>query len=308
MVEQTERPDILTLGVLNVDVVMELSHKIIGGKIIGNEISLNTGGHGCNQAIGIARRGVSVGILGKLGEDAFAVQIKDTLAKEGVCLNLLLDAHSTNTGLGIIMVEKEKKNTYIDFLGANYQMTPEDIDSFESYIKECKMVVIHLGFSTYGAALRLIELANKYGKTVVVNPSSSTDMEEALLKQIDYLVLNYAKASSLLNMAIDNLKGARVAANLLLNQIKKAIFVQMDDQGVLVATQEEFTVLDAYSVSTTADMSGVTDFFTGVLSAELVNGAPLSFAAIKAHRAAMICAGKIGVYTAFPTKEEMDAI
>lgn len=308
MTKHVERPDILTLGVLNVDIVMELSHKIIGGKIIGNDISLNTGGHGCNQAIGIARRGVSVGILGKLGEDAFAAQIKDTLKKEGVSLNLLLDAQSTNTGLGIIMVEKEKKNTYIDFLGANYQMTPEDIDSFEPYIKECRMVVIHLGFSTYSAALRLIELAHKYDKTVVVNPSSSTDMEETLLRKTDYLILNYAKASSILDMPVDNLKGARVAANLLLNQIRKAIFVQMDDQGVLVATPEEFTVLDAYSSSVLADMSGVTDFFTGVLAAELVKGASLSAAAIKAHRAAMICAGKIGVYTAFPTKEEMDAI
>lgn len=305
MTEHMESPDILTLGVLNVDIVMELSHKIIGGKIIGEEISLNTGGHGCNQAIGIARRGVSVGILGKLGDDAFATQIKNTLEKEGVSLQLLLDAKSTNTGLGIIMIEKEKQNTYIDFLGANYDMTPEDIDTFEPYIEKCRMVVIHLGFSTYPAALRLIELANKYGKTVVVNPSSSTDMKENLLKKIDYLVLNYAKASSLLDMAIDNLKGARVAANLLLNQIKKAIFVQMDDQGVLVATQEEFTVLDAYSGSELADMSGVTDFFTGVLSAELVKGASLSAAALKAHRAAMICAGKVGVYTAFPTEEEM---
>ena len=39
MTEHMESPDILTLGVLNVDIVMELSHKIIGGKIIGEELN-----------------------------------------------------------------------------------------------------------------------------------------------------------------------------------------------------------------------------------------------------------------------------
>ncbi len=67
---------------------------------------------------------------------------------------------------------------------------------------------------------------------------------------------------------------------------------------------DQFYVSSADAVS----FSGATPFFTGVFGAELVKGKSIQAAAIKAHRAAMLCMEKVGVYAAFPTVEQLEGI
>ena len=47
---QNNFPRIVSLGVLNLDFVMELSNEMIGKKKMGRQISINAGGHGSSQA------------------------------------------------------------------------------------------------------------------------------------------------------------------------------------------------------------------------------------------------------------------
>ena len=51
-----------------------------------------------------------------------------------------------------------------------------------------------------------------------------------------------------------------------------------------------------------------TAFFTGVFGAELVKGSSVQKAAIKAHRAAMLCMAKVGTYASFPTIQQLKVL
>ena len=66
-----ETPQILSLGVLNVDFVMELGPERVGKKKMGKQISISAGGHGCSQAIAAVRCGVPAAAIGRVGSDAF---------------------------------------------------------------------------------------------------------------------------------------------------------------------------------------------------------------------------------------------
>ena len=79
-----DSPRILSLGVLNLDFVMELGNEMIGKKKMGRQISINAGGHGSSQAIAAVRCGVPTALIGKVGDDAFGQQIQCTLGK-GAC-------------------------------------------------------------------------------------------------------------------------------------------------------------------------------------------------------------------------------
>ena len=46
---QNNFPRIVSLGVLNLDFVMELSNEMIGKKKMGRQISINAGGHGSSH-------------------------------------------------------------------------------------------------------------------------------------------------------------------------------------------------------------------------------------------------------------------
>lgn len=87
-------PWLLSLGVLNLDFVMELGNEIIGKKKMGRQISINAGGHGSSRAIAAVRCGVPTALIGKVGDDAFGQQIQCTLEKEHVDCRFLTQVPS----------------------------------------------------------------------------------------------------------------------------------------------------------------------------------------------------------------------
>ena len=84
--------------------------------------------------------------------------------------------------------------------------------------------------------------------------------------------------------------------------------VQMDDAGVLVAENGVINIMDTSTGCKIVDYSGATSFFTGVLAAELVKNKSIPEAAIKAHRAALLCMEKVGVYSSFPSAETLTSL
>ena len=308
MTAKSIMPEILTLGVVNLDFVMEAGNEILRNKIMGKKISINAGGHGTSQAIAITRSGVSAAVIGKIGDDAFAGEILSTLRKEAVSCELLQPVKNKNTGLATIIVQDGKENIYLDFLGANYSLSETDIDANREYIKACKMATVHMGVTTLNAAARLFTIAEEYGTPVVAYPSSIPVPKDIYYKKIDYLVTTFADAESLCSFPVTNLKGARLAAALLVNYVRTAVIVQMDGKGVLVATPSGWDIVDVCPDAKIVDHSGMTDFFVGVFAAELVKGKSLNDALRKGHQAAMLCGSKVGVYEAFPTRELIETL
>ena len=127
---QNNFPRIVSLGVLNLDFVMELSNEMIGKKKMGRQISINAGGHGSSQAIAAVRCGVPTALIGKVGDDAFGQQIQSTLELEHVDCRFLSKTQGVYSGLATIIIEDLADNTFIDFLGANYELTNQDIDRY----------------------------------------------------------------------------------------------------------------------------------------------------------------------------------
>ena len=114
---QNNFPRIVSLGVLNLDFVMELSNEMIGKKKMGRQISINAGGHGSSQAIAAVRCGVPTALIGKVGDDAFGQQIQSTLELEHVDCRFLSKTQGVYSGLATIIIEDLADNTFIDFLG-----------------------------------------------------------------------------------------------------------------------------------------------------------------------------------------------
>jgi len=301
-------PQIVSLGVLNVDFVMELGKERIGKKKMGKHISISAGGHGSSQAIAAVRSGVSTAVVGKVGNDAFGLQIKNTLQKEHINCSFLTQIENDHSGLATIVVEDGLDNVFIDFLGANYKLCQADIDQCSGAISTAKLVMIHMGPAVMDVSTYMVEVANQCRTPVLVNPAIYSDIPEHLWEKVDYLVMNMAQAAALCELKGENMKTARIAASMLSGRVKKAIVIHMDEHGVLVSENGISTILDSNSDHKIIDYSGATAFFTGVFGAEVVKGKSVQEAAIQAHRAAMFCMEKVGVYASFPTAEELEAL
>lgn len=303
---QNDFPRIVSLGVLNLDFVMELSNEMIGKKKMGRQISINAGGHGSSQAIAAVRCGVPTALIGKVGDDAFGQQIQSTLELEHVDCRFLSQIQGVYSGIATIIIEDHTDNTFIDFLGANYELTNQDIDRCRDAVAQADLVMIHMGPSIMEVATHLVELANQCQTPVLVTPSVlSSNISLDFWKKVDYLAMNLAQASALCGLKGENAKTARISASILSGKVRRAVVVQMDGAGVLVAENGVINVMDTSSECKIVDYSGATSFFTGVLAAELVKNRSVPEAAIKAHRAALLCMGKVGVYSSFPSVETL---
>ena len=125
---ECKMPAIVSLGVLNVDFVMEVGKDLIGKKRLGKRISISAGGYGGCQAVAAVRCGVPTAAVGRVGTDIFSYQIEKTLREEQVDCQFLQETEGDNTGLSAIIAEEGKESVSIDFLGTNFQITKQDID------------------------------------------------------------------------------------------------------------------------------------------------------------------------------------
>ena len=305
---ECKMPAIVSLGVLNVDFVMEVGKDLIGKKRLGKRISISAGGYGGCQAVAAVRCGVPTAAVGRVGTDIFSYQIEKTLREEQVDCQFLQETEGDNTGLSAIIAEEGKESVSIDFLGTNFQITKQDIDQCREAIQQAKLVMIYMGPAMMEASAHMVEVANQSRTPVLLTPTLFTGIQTGLWQKVDYLVMNLTQAADLCGLTEESVRTARIAAGMLSGQVRKAIVIHMDKGGVLVAENGILTTLDVMPESKVVDYSGATAFFTGVFGAELVKGNTIQKAAIKAHRAAMLCMEKVGTYASFPTAEQLNRL
>ena len=111
---------------------------------------------------------------------------------------------------------------FIDFLGANYELTNEDIDHCKDAICQADLVMIHMGPAIMDVATHMIELANECHTPVLVTPSVMTaDVPLHFWKKVDYLAMNLAQAAAISCLSGENAKTARISASILSNQVRQ---------------------------------------------------------------------------------------
>ena len=76
---------IIVVGSINLDLVASVARlPTVGETLTGQQFATYSGGKGANQAVCAARLGGSVSLVGRLGDDSFAVNLRETLQAAGV--------------------------------------------------------------------------------------------------------------------------------------------------------------------------------------------------------------------------------
>ncbi len=120
-------PDAIALGELLIDFVS-----------IEKDISLSdlpsfagaAGGGPANVAVGLARLGVSVGFIGKVGDDPFGVFLRRTMSEADVDVAGLRSATTARTTLAFVATRSDgqKDITFYRNPGADMLLSPEEVD------------------------------------------------------------------------------------------------------------------------------------------------------------------------------------
>lgn len=292
---------ITVIGSLNIDMVTETTVVPEQGEtIIGSGFSSFTGGKGANQAVACARLGAQVTMIGCVGEDAMAMQLREALGREGIDMRHVKTVPHQSTGIAAITV-CDSDNRIIVVPGANYCLLPEDVLALEDVIAASDIVMLQheIPPATVEAAIRL---ANKLGVRVILNPAPAMRLDDELLRQLYLITPNeYELAIVTGTEQLAQTQEQRLAA------YPHPIVMTAGSNGAYYRSDETGTGHVPGHKVEAVDTTGAGDTFNGALAVRLSEGAALAEAVAFAVAASALSVTKLGAQSGMPLRHEVEA-
>ena len=121
-------PSVICAGILVADLFVPPLERFQGGDLVVTEDFLvQPGGCAANTAISLAKLGVSVSVVGKLGMDIFGDAVERDLQTSGVRTDALRRSSTHGTSKTVILPVIGEDRRYIHTIGANADLTVDDI-------------------------------------------------------------------------------------------------------------------------------------------------------------------------------------
>lgn len=272
-----------------------------GTSILCLPVAAGPGGKGLNQAVALARAGLSVRLVAGIGEDARGAAIRAALAAEPLALGLIT-MPGRSSDLSIVLSAPDGDNCNVTTTECAGALTPEAVRAAlaKASIGDALLVQGNLSEAATRAAL---EAAAVRGMVRVMNPSPLRSWQTSLLTECDAIFVNVAEAAALTGRDdVEAAQALRVAgiAEVVVTRGATGAFVS-GPVGVAEVAAESAVVRDT---------TGAGDAFLGAaLASAFLRGAAIDAVALRAGaRAAAITVSRAGAFAALPSVEEFAAI
>jgi ribokinase len=301
-----DRPKVTVVGSFNMDLSVRTPRIPVAGEtILGGPFTTGPGGKGGNQAVGAARLGADTAMLVKLGKDTFGDQAAANFIREGMRPETILRTDEDYTGVALIAVDANGENSIIVATGANFKLTPKDVENARDAITGADVVLLQLEIPI-DTVERAVRMAHEAKVKVVLNPAPGQPLSEELLCMVDVLTPNETETQIITGMPVNNAEEAEKAAQKLLNHGVGAVVITMGSKGAMVITQQSAQLVPGKTVQV-VDTTGAGDAFSAALSVALAEGKSLVDAAAFANAAAALQVTKPGTAPAMPYRDEVTA-
>jgi ribokinase len=303
-----QRP-IVVVGSLNLDLVARINrHPAIGETITGVGFNTYCGGKGANQAVALARLSAPVKMIGKLGSDAFAAQLRQGIESAGVDASCVESVPGAS-GTALILSSTNGDNSIVVIPGANAMLLPEDIERHRQQIEGACMVLgqLEIPNQTTECLGRLVRSA---GIPFLLDPSPAYQLSPEVLQSVTWLTPNETEARCLLGIGPEGLSAISVqeSAERLLDLGVRNVILKRGNKGVyMVGKDVEPAFIDTVAVQA-VDTTAAGDAFNGAFAFAFAHkGMAPREAAEFACAAAALSVTRAGAQTSMPTIAECEA-
>jgi ribokinase len=256
---------VVVVGSLNMDLIVRVPRLPAPGETVaGGDLLTAPGGKGANQATAAQRLGGSVGLIGRVGDDAFATSLLAGLAAARVDVADVSRAE-VPTGVALIMVDAQGENTIALAPGANDTLSSGDVESARERIEQADVCVAQLEVPL-DAIATAFRVARSAGAATVLNVAPARALPEPLLAQTTVCVLNTGELTAVSGasaLAAD----VRERASSLLARGVSAVVVTQGAQDTVAVTADGACLRVTPPRVTPVDTVGAGDAFVGCFAA-----------------------------------------
>ena len=298
---------IVVVGSINMDLVARMARLPRPGETVhGRDFQTIRGGKGANQAVAVARLGVRVTLIGRVGEDSFGEALLRSLAGHGVVTEQVLVTPNCSSGVALIGVDEDGANSITVVAGANGRLTVQDIESRAAIIQSADALIVQLEtpLDTVTAAIRI---ARQAGVRTILDPAPAPSLPlPSEVMSVDVISPNQTEAELLTGIVVDDLASAERAARRLRELGAREVALKLGHWGAMICTNEgRVEHLPATEVDV-VDTTAAGDAFTAALTVALVEGCSLFDAVRFGSGAGTLACLTLGAQTAMPSRAELN--
>jgi ribokinase len=279
---------------------------VFGETLIGADFDMGPGGKGSNQAVGTSMLGAESYFAGIIGDDKLAEIAIELYAEKGVDTTHLKHTTEVSTGVGFIILNAAGENGIILDMGANELMDATFVDTVEEQIARSDVVMSVLELPVEAAA-RAMELGKKHGVLTILNPAPATELDDTVLRNVDYLTPNETELRILIGLPPDDPTPTADLAQTLRELGVGNLVVTLGEKGALVMTDQGARQVPGVKVDV-VDTTGAGDAFNSGLAVALAEGKDLIQAVRFAACAGAIACTKLGVIPSFGDRAAVEKL
>ncbi|HEX9091960.1 MAG TPA: sugar kinase [Anaerolineales bacterium] len=289
---------IICLGILVADIVGRPLRAVpdLGKLVLVDEMSLHTGGCATNTATALARLGMPVEVIGKVGLDSLGDFVLNALAERCIGTSGIMRDKQVGTSATMVMVAPNGERRFVHYIGANAHLTLEDIE----YAMVEAGSILHVGGSLVLPGIdgqptaELLHRARLAGVTTFLDTvwdDTGRWMEilAPCLPEVDYFVPSLSEGQ-----ALTGLDAPIEVARALLECGVKTVGLKMGEDGCLVLSGDGQVIrLPAFQVEV-VDATGAGDAFAAGFIAGVWHGWPMEKTARFANAVGALCVTGLG--------------
>ncbi|MFH0797318.1 MAG: carbohydrate kinase family protein [Candidatus Omnitrophota bacterium] len=308
MTDQQKKLDVLCLGIFVADTLAKPISKMPKWRRLAlvDQVELAVGGCANNTATVLARFGLRVGAIGKVGRDGFGDFVLRHLEAEKIDIRGMRRSKETNTSFTFVMIAPNGERCFFHYIGANGKLGYEDIDF--SLIQQTK--ILHVAGSLVMPGLdgeptaKLLKRARRMGIITALDTvwNSSLDAYATIrssLKHLDYFLPSIDEAR-----LISGKKSPADIARFLMDQGVKTVGLKMGAEGCYLRNAGLDLRIPAFKIKP-VDTSGAGDAWIAGFLTGVSHGWDLERAGRFGCAVGALCAGAIGTTTGLRNMEQV---
>jgi len=299
--------DLISVGTISVDLYFlgkSFTFKdnrfalALGGKYQAENFYLSVGGGGANVAIGVAKHGYKVGLLGKIGNNPFKKIIVDYLKDHQISLNLI-DFEDNYYNLSTILLTQKGERTILHYSTPHQHL----FSSTNPLIGITKTKMVYLGNLpevSLTQRVKFLKFLKKHNIARIVNLGvfdcrRPKNQIKEILEEVDILIVNGHEFSELVKAQYADIHFYEDVISWYIPYLKEKIVVITDgEKGSYAYHQGKVFFQKALKPAKILDTTGAGDGFTAGFISEFLASKDLVKSLKKGALYASCILGKIG--------------
>lgn len=302
---------IVVVGSINLDLVAGVSRMPQEGETLaGTAFETYSGGKGANQAVGAARLGADVALVGCFGNDLFAERLRRDLEQAGVDTSASYTV-DRSSGSAIIMVTPHGGNSIVVIPGANAELTAEHLEEQRELFRDASIILTQLEIPL-PTVEALARMASELNVPLMLDPAPACSLRREILEHVTWLTPNETETRRILepleHRQEQGQDAVEAAAARLLETGVRNVVLKLGERGVYLAGRDvEPVYLPPFRVQA-VDTTAAGDAFNAGFAFALTNGKLPKEAARFACAVAAISVTREGAQPSMPAFAEVEEL